>query len=814
MAPRRMETSYDQPRMIEEWERIVGRPAPPLVHGFALDADAALDALLSGRVGSSLAQRGSAGVLGAWLSPLPADSEFARVVDGALARRIHIEWRRRPAQEGVLGRRRALMLMRLFDIVAVAPGLLPDSAQELRELFEEHEESLEPWSPAPSQDPMGRYLLAIARTQADRSLAPEWFTMCQLPATMPPFRAEYAIAGLRGLPRSVGVLDDEFPYEVAAGLRLLADGIGTAIAAERIGGSEGRQLLVGIAQVAIAAYPLGGWSAELLLDIDGTAAGTAALLRELARLDERAVTEEALRRMLGRPQRAVTATPNRDTSRAPGRLERPQGDATIDAALQRLRTSDPEALRRMQELLDHEVAQAERSGNFGWRLGGLYRRASTAARSGFPEAAVTWGEEARRWEPWDVRSWTVLTSALRSAGRHTVALDRAWRAQGRFSYNPYVWTELGKALAARNHVVSAEAVLEEAMRVFPEDPYLVSVYGEVLVDTGRAAAAVELLREATDRFRGVAATAPHLWNVLTAALVGAGRTGDALRTAEEAALLLPDNPTAQRTATHFDAFRKERERRDKAYQTEPEAAPEEADATLFAIVSEARILRQWARAKSDAGALLQADSLLRGSNSRGRTDPKFVAERALVAVDQGEADQALNELKASSFTDGTDPSIALAITRAKRVALRERASQYGRDAMSLYEPGLLRTLSLEMREAAQSNPALQPLSWVVNLHAAAGLTDGAALNVEREELYAKVMGWVTRIRESAIEASEESATHEEVQFLRSWSAALGGVWNDLGAAPGGAAIADRTVRRSRELDGIEEQFERRLAALA
>jgi tetratricopeptide (TPR) repeat protein len=790
-----------------EWEQATGKPAPALARQFLADPDAALDALLTGGAGSTVAHRGPAGVLAAWLTWFNPSSEFAQAVDGAVTRRVADEWE--PSGEG---RRRALRLIRLFDIVSSSPGKLVHAPDELRSRFETHGDALGPWSSSPSEDPLGRYLLALARTQPDRSRAPFWFAHCRLPASVPLFRADYGIAGLRGLPPAEP-RDDEFPYEVASGLRVLADGVRRGVLSGRFDLTEATRTFVSIGKVCIATYPLGGWSDELLIDSELAEPMTRDLLSELAALDQRAVTADVLRRAFPtpkekRPAPAPLPAPPTTRRRAPGRRESAIGKSHVQRLLTALRRGKQGSVDRTEVALRTERVRVERSGDFAAEIGALLAQASSAAREHFPAAAVSWAEEALEWEPWDVRAWTVVTAAYRAAGRATDGLDAAWRAHARFPFNPYVWTELGEVLAADHRTAAAEAVLTEAMSRFPDDEAAISSYCELLIATGRAAEAVPILEEATDRFEDTAEHAPRLWAGLVAALISIGHIDAAKDAARRGYELLPNNAVARQFATRFDRFKRERLRRDAAYAAAGPQTPAE-DGPVFSVISEARVLRQRARSGGAGTELDEAWKLLERTRARGGEDPQFVAEVALVQNDRGQPEQALKDVESTPFRDTTHLSVALAVTRAKRVALLSS----GTPGERRYSEVRMAQLTAELRSAALSNAALQPLEILARLQSSAALTDGAAVASERERAHADLMGWMRRIA-NPVDDQPLRPEDEELVFTDEWAGSLSRVWSRLGRAPAGDVIAERATQQAPGLDGLQETFEHRIASMS
>lgn len=148
-----------------------------------------------------------------------AEGDFLPRLDAALAAWVVRSWGTVP--ESRTAARLADAWSRLAEVVTYLDKL-EATAAILRAGFEEARDYLGPLSPSPARDPLGRYFAAIAEYQPDRSLAPFWWRLCDLPDGVPFFHARYAIAGLCGLPAPEDEEAGGFRTEVIRGVVRLA----------------------------------------------------------------------------------------------------------------------------------------------------------------------------------------------------------------------------------------------------------------------------------------------------------------------------------------------------------------------------------------------------------------------------------------------------------------------------------------------------------------------------------------------------------------------------------------------------------------
>ena len=353
----------------------------------------------------------------------------------------------------------------------------------------------------------------------------------------------------------------------------------------------------------------------------------------------------------------------------------------------------------------------------------------------------------------------------------------AWRAHGRFPFNYFVWVELGEMLVAQHRIAAAETVLTEAIRRFPDEAPPISAYAELLLKTGQPAAAVALLRPATERFSAfgdIPRNAANLWSGLTAALLSSGDILGAKEVATQASELLVDDKWASKMPAGFEDFRRERARRD----AQPaDTSPPVEGATLFAGLSEARIFRQRARDTETTGPLVEAAALIENHRAQGALNPAFAAESALLLVDRGNPEQALRELADSGLVHTVDPSIAVAAARAKRAMLLRNSEET--DVERRYSPSAFDELTSEIRGATLANPAMRPLGLLVCTQLAATMVDGAVLDGERQRLYGALTAWTAELSRHGVDDGK-AQSDEELGFAAQWADSIRELTVDVG----------------------------------
>ncbi len=395
---------------------------------------------------------------------------------------------------------------RLPDVVA-ATGVLTGTARALRVRFGEAQEYLGGLSLSPSQDPLGRYLGAVARYQPDRSLAPFWWQLCELPDRVPFYHAPHAIEGLRGLPPLEEEETGGFRLDLVHGLVKLS----VALARRReFPAKQMKEMFFAVARRTMAAYPFPErWEASLRPLFPGLpdtpAAWFAALVPGMSR-----PSPEPVRRSVQKKESSTRLTPHPLWAERAG---------AIAAVLGRRPST---AIDEAETLLKEQRAYAQLTGDSYFLVRSLCRFASVIAPR-TPQEALKWAEEARLWEPSDAFSWNTLTKASRHARGPEAALQIAWTTVERFPEDVAAWSTLGEVLSELRRLEEAEEIYRQARKRFPTQEYSWNGLAEVLKDAGRFEEAEAVYREASAKFKDSAFT----WNGLADVLKKAGRLEEA-----------------------------------------------------------------------------------------------------------------------------------------------------------------------------------------------------------------------------------------------------------------------------------------------
>jgi tetratricopeptide (TPR) repeat protein len=132
-----------------------------------------------------------------------------------------------------------------------------------------------------------------------------------------------------------------------------------------------------------------------------------------------------------------------------------------------------------------------------------------AARLHDPNWAIVRAEEALCWDKNDAHNWTVLARCLWSRGFTSSkkgdvngterdcreAIDILWEARNRFPWNAHLRTDLGRLYRDAGDLLSAEAVLTEAIVEFPMSPACACELADVYAKSNRIGEAEKLYRE-------------------------------------------------------------------------------------------------------------------------------------------------------------------------------------------------------------------------------------------------------------------------------------------------------------------------------
>jgi tetratricopeptide (TPR) repeat protein len=143
-----------------------------------------------------------------------------------------------------------------------------------------------------------------------------------------------------------------------------------------------------------------------------------------------------------------------------------------------------------------------------------FNQLAEAARRHDPDWAIARAEEALTWDRNNARNWTVLARCLWARGLQAdkagdaagaqrdgfEAMDTLWEARLRFSWDPFVRTELAKLYRDAGDVDTAEAVYREAMIEFPQNDVCRNGLAETLRGKGLIDEAIQVYRETRAMF--------------------------------------------------------------------------------------------------------------------------------------------------------------------------------------------------------------------------------------------------------------------------------------------------------------------------
>jgi len=381
-----------------------------------------------------------------WLDLLANEGGFRAKLDAAVVAWVIENWGTLHLDE-VDRKVRSRRWSSVLTVASVASGLSHTLA-ELLSRFDEAHEFLGALSQSPSADPLGTYLSILARHQTNRSLAPLWWRMCDLPAEVPYFHAIYALAGLRGLPPESEEQSGGFRRDVAQGLLRLAEAFDRLARLDILSKEFAAQEFLRVGRITLAAYPFPQrWREELSLELDPTSP-TAELLERLLP----GVSESPALSVI----EARSPSPSEDE-------EWPDRAKELAGRLRRsLKSSRESALTLLQE--QRHFAQA--GGDRDFLVRSLCNFADRVLDQDGRQA-LEWASEARFWDP----------------------------------QNPYAWTTSAQALVAVNRVAAAEALYRDTIERFPQVVVARNGLAEVLKMQERLEEAEALYRDTKERFQ-------------------------------------------------------------------------------------------------------------------------------------------------------------------------------------------------------------------------------------------------------------------------------------------------------------------------
>src|ERR1043166_3073962 len=433
----------------------------------------------------NLTDRGQ--LLAGWLDRLGDSESFAERLDSELTRWVLDNW-------GWFGRRAEFLVSAwscLCSVVEFSAKLPEESrlrscARVLRSGFDDRQRFLGSFSSAPTADPLGVYLAAVAEFQGeDRTLAPFWHWMCALPDGVPFSHARYAMLGLRRLKRADSSQNGTLRAEIVFGLLRLAQAFDRLTRERGLRDDIARNTFLRIAGQTAAAYrDSPGWS------------------------------EHGLNQVLllpDRPQRWVLEAVQplaEAVHHANGRFAARRG--------------------RVDKSIEYDRSWSQRAAD-----------ASTRLKSA--DVALRWANEAREWEPNNAFTWTTIKDVLLSRGDIEAALYFAWVAWKRFPENVVVRTGLAEALKKANRYFEAEEIYRQTIREFPESVFALTGLSDILKSLRRYNEAEEVYRKTIEKFPNNVVARTGLAEVLKTLR----QYDDAEKVYRETIEMFPDNEVAR-----------------------------------------------------------------------------------------------------------------------------------------------------------------------------------------------------------------------------------------------------------------------------
>ncbi len=666
--------------MSGEWQELFApAPVPAWLVAFDDEPGEAVDALLWGRFYfGNLQMAEPAELLIDWLDLLEDRGDFASRLDRALCEWLEAHWLEHPeVSEEIL----AAAWSRLLAVAAWSDDLVRTGAA-LRERFDEAHEFLGPLSPSPSQDPLGLFFAAVAAHQTDRTLAPIWWRLCDLPDGVPPYHARYAIAGLRGLRPEKGDPGGGFRRDVARGVVRLARSFYRLSKEGVLGAKVARQQYQTVGLLSYAAFPF----AE---------AWTEALAQELRHLEE--PIGPWLARLIpgGSPrlQRLI-----RERRSATGHSESQLGERHLRdwarrgrAIAESLREGDLSAVPAAERLLHQERAHAQANGDSE----PLVRNFAGKVVRPRPAQAIEWADEARLWAPSNPYTWTILFRGLQQSGRSDQALAIGWETIERFPDNVVARNGLGEVLKSRGDLDQAEAIYRQTVERFPSD---------VVARTGLA----RLLNLRSGASEQSAEIEPEGTSPDTAPAESRRDSEPSMAPAGLPAFSDRDLPISEVREPAAEYGEESEPGAVTLPLTAPvrslaDAEPEQTRTTRDGVfrrgerritLGQARLYRRLARyataepSTSSAAFLERAETLLERILKAFPADPRALAEKAYLLLDVGRHEEARAVLEEHFHRLAGAPDLLAALARAEREEARARQVELNEETVRrLLAPG-------------------------------------------------------------------------------------------------------------------------------
>lgn len=735
--------------------------APDWLAAFEEQPQPALGALLSGAydlgVDNAMAPDE---LLVQWTLDLEFEESFVELLDEALS-----AWIRQLPGEDVVSLRRATGAA--CRVVFQLPELAAANVA-LRSWVLDLQTLLDRLATDATSEVVDDAMLAVTRSQPDRALAAQWWSLVRLAGDVPVDRGRIGILGIAGLPVEDGEQQGGFREDLAEAIDTLGDALHQRCATRRLALTSAHDRFVDALDTALRLNPFeDAWSV--------------ALGRRLVNQDTRTWASELI---------ALTDEPKPSTTRnasAPGlRADRPA---------------------RARDLLDE----------------------SRALRSkGQEELAVRLSTKALEFDPWNVYSWTIhMRNVYYVRGRDShgaeAALPVAWKAVERFPHNVVCWQELGFFLKSSQRWRLAEETWYECLDRFPNDDYALTNLADLLMDRQKVAEAGRLFArfpsevESPER-RGTrinylraakhfaeaeaeirpeiegGSKDPYLWGNHIRVLRDWGKTDEAIAALNKARELFPSRDYFAKDLIHEEPL-------------PPESPLDRSLDHPVAPRQEAAVMRRRLRRLSRVGeheARSEREGLqgFIAEHLEPRSPSRAVVERSLLDIDEKEPERAVRELDAAVAKLGATSELRYAQHRAMRAEAAGRAftlAEYRR---------LLQPLS------DMPHVAVRPLRALGAVRSAHALNDGQEL----EALQFKSLKELdVALKTSTSNADVRDDGEKQQNFLLWWRTAVAQLITgeadlttlDLDQAT--VADAEHAVRvHGEKLDGLEEDFVSRL----
>lgn len=441
----------------------------------------------------------------------------------------------------------------------------------------------------------------------------------------------------------------------------------------------------------------------------------------------------------------------------------------------------------------------------------LRTRAQTLLKAGDTTEALQLSSRARELDPWSVYSWTIFERCVFSVRGAEHAVPVAWEAVERFPDNVFCWQELGYFLKESDRFDLAEEVWYETLERFPQNEPARNSLAALLLQRGRVDEAGHLLAVLMSEDPSSDTTATWIEFL---------RRSSRLDEAESAARQEIESGRATAVvcgrliATLRDAGRPEeaREALEQASQRfpadgpyllakleGPSSAPDSPDQSLqrpVAPAREASVLRRRLRRLSETGIDVEAQRLELESfiEENLRSPTQSVVQRSLLDVDAGEVERAICTVEQGLREIGRSTDLLYVRARAARTQAKAKRLGYTTENYrQLLEP------FTELRERAVSTRTLRDLGAVRAAHA---LSDGQPLAQLKFDTLLRL--------DSSTKTFAKQLDGAEGDFHKWFRGNLKRlIAEELDQVS--VEDADRALtRNARKLDGLEEDFMRRL----